>query len=104
MVWMTEFDNVSGQHPPCFPECWHVSDAMSFEEVRQHNTTPKFPNKPVWDPQSSDSADMEDTMVDFQGHFIHCTATARGKVVINPLSASLQVDAVDVTDDENFGW
>ncbi len=42
-------------------------------------------------------------MIDFRGQVMCRTPTARGRMVINSLSASLQVSAVDVTDDENFG-
>eukprot|EP00804_Cyclotella_cryptica_P019398 CCRYP_006588-RA/>CCRYP_006588-RA protein AED:0.13 eAED:0.13 QI:0/0/0/1/0.75/0.6/5/0/864 len=59
--------------------------------------------EPIWDPQSSDYSEMEDRMIDFRGQVMCRTSTARGRMVINSLSASLQVSAVDVTDDENFG-
>eukprot|EP00804_Cyclotella_cryptica_P017277 CCRYP_016828-RA/>CCRYP_016828-RA protein AED:0.02 eAED:0.02 QI:0/0/0/1/0/0.5/2/0/461 len=59
--------------------------------------------EPIWDPQSSDFSEMEDRMIDFRGQVMCRTSTARGRMVINSLSVSLQVSAVDVTDDENFG-
>eukprot|EP00804_Cyclotella_cryptica_P016777 CCRYP_002064-RA/>CCRYP_002064-RA protein AED:0.32 eAED:0.33 QI:0/0/0/1/1/1/2/0/448 len=46
---------------------------------------------------------MEDRMIDFRRQVMCRTSTARGRMIINSLSASLQVSAVDVTDDENFG-
>ena len=59
--------------------------------------------EPIWDPQSADFSEMEDRMIDFRGQVMCRTSTARGRMVINSLSVSLQVSAVDVTDDENFG-
>jgi hypothetical protein len=59
--------------------------------------------KPTWDPQASDSAEMEDWTIQFRGQVVSHPPTARGQMVINSLSASRQVTLIEVTDDENFG-
>jgi hypothetical protein len=74
-----------------------------WEDDAAHPHIDLMAEESIWDPQSPYFAEMEDQMVGFKGRVVCGTPTARGQMVINSLSASSQVDAVDVMDDENFG-
>ena len=59
--------------------------------------------EPCWDPGSSDLGKQEDSMMDFRGQVVIRDTAARGQMVINSVTASTNVDAADITDDENLG-
>ncbi len=41
-------------------------------------------------------------MMDFRGQVVSRTTAVRGQMVINAVATSLQVDAAEFTDDDNF--
>ena len=59
---------------------------------------------PNWEPSEASYADQEAAMTDFGGNIITRETMARGRRIINSVSATTcaDIDAIDFTDDDNF--